>query len=221
MSQNDSNFIDNEKKYWGKIFVDINYAIDNVKPFITEKTLNNRKYFIKKSVLKNYIDLIDTTENNTNNKKSFFTLFLNTNKSNDILIKYKNDNKSSFTQLENCSKCACLNCIKDCNFSSCLGCRSNSFIKKCDKEKINITEYTNWILDLTNNDSGNESRYIVLGTLEDCQLDKYYIVLENISDSNNKLILYYYPSIKEDSYGEITDGEEFDFIVETFEKRDL
>ncbi len=31
------------------------------------------------------------------------------------------------------------------------------------------------------------------------------------------MVLYYYPGIKEDSYGEITDAEEFDFVVETFQ----
>ncbi|SHE66497.1 DUF1292 domain-containing protein [Clostridium fallax] len=216
----DLDFIKNEKDLWGKIFVDINYAIDNISPFIEEKNLNRRKYYIKKDILKKYINLLDSAESELSFKKSFFS-FLKDNKYENLLSSYKNDHRSDFNQLRNCDKCACLNCIKECSFNSCLGCKSGSYIKKCDKEKINITVYENWILDLTNNNTGISNKYKVLGTLEDCQLDRHYIVLQNIMDSNDKFILYYYPGISEDNYGEITDGEEFDFVVETFEGKDL
>lgn len=216
----DLDFIKNEKGPWGKIFVDINYAIDHISPFIEEKNLNRRKYYIKKDILKKYMELLSTAESELSSKKSFFSFFKD-NKYEGLLSSYKNDHLNDFNQLKNCDKCACLNCIKDCNFNSCLGCKSGSYIKKCDKNKINVTVYENWTLDLTNDNTCTRNKYKVLGTLQDCQLDRFYIVLQNVLDSNEKFILHYYPGISEDSYGEITDGGEFDFIVETFEGRDL
>ncbi|WP_260332666.1 hypothetical protein [Clostridium chauvoei] len=39
-------------------------------------------------------------------------------------------------------------------------------------------------------------------------------------DTSDKFILYYYPSISSDEFGEITNADEFDFIVNTFEQSD-
>ena len=218
---NDLEFIKEEKEDIGKVFVDINYAIDNVSPFLDKQVLNRRKYYIKKEVLKKYIDMLNSSEIDSSKKKSFFSSLFKDNSSLNKLHAYKDEHREDFTQLKNCSKCACLNCVKDCEFNTCLGCRPGSFIKKCDKEKINITCHENWVLDLTNNNTGKQNKYKVLATMQDCELDEQYIILQNIMDSNDKFILRYYPGISEDEYGEITDTQEFDFIVETFEGRDL
>ena len=37
-------------------------------------------------------------------------------------------------------------------------------------------------------------------------------------DSNDKLILYYYPGISSDDFGEITDEDEFNLVVEAYEQ---
>jgi hypothetical protein len=57
---------------------------------------------------------------------------------------------------------------------------------------------------------------MVLATLHVVLKDRRYIIIEGIS-SKEKFILYYYPGIAEDKYGEITDENEFDYIVSTFE----
>ena len=44
-------------------------------------------------------------------------------------------------------------------------------------------------------------------------------MFENIN-SKEKFILHYYPGISEDTYGEITDPEEFDYIVSTYQSLD-
>lgn len=207
----DLNFIQQEKDYWGKVFVEVSYAIDNVAPFLNEKTLKIRKYYGKRDVLKRYIDLLEGAESEV--PKSFFSGIFKSNKAEDLLTDYKKDHREDFTQLDNCSKCKCLNCVKECNFNSCLGCKRGSYIKICDKEKLNITKHDNFTIDLTNNSTGITSKYKVIATLQDCKLDRQYIVIENLYDSNEKFILYYYPGISGDDYGEITDGEEFDYIV--------
>ncbi|GIM29190.1 hypothetical protein CPJCM30710_18560 [Clostridium polyendosporum] len=216
----DLEFIKQDKDRWGKVYIDISYAVDNVAPFLSEKTLKIRKYYSKKDVLKKYINLLESAESE-NTKSSFLKGLFGGNKYETLLTSYKRDYSEDFDQLEKCSKCACLNCIKECNFNTCLGCRRNSLIKKCDHEKINITYHDNFTLELTNNNNGRASKYKVLATLQDCELQRQYIIIENLFDNNDKFILYYYPGISEDSYGEITDSKEFDFVVETLESANL
>ena len=212
----DLELLKSEKDIWGKVYVNISYGIDNVAPFLNENTLKIRKYHGKVDVLKKYITLLESSEAECKKNASSFLGRFKGNNSISLISSYRNDNREEFNQLKNCSKCSCLNCPKDCKFNSCRGCRPDSLIKKCDHEKINMTVHDNFILNLTNNSTGRPSSYKVLATLQDCELQRQYIIIENIIDKEDKFVLYYYPGISEDDYGEISDVEEFDFIVETF-----
>lgn len=212
---NTIDFIDNERDTIGKTYIEITYAISEVIPFLDASTLKKRKYYSKLPILKKYIEMLDDAEYSSKNKK--FNFF----KKDDNALKleqYKDDNLEAFNQLQDCSKCSCLNCIKECEFKSCNGCRANSYIKYCDKSKLNVRFHKNFILDLTNNNTGKSNRYKVLATIENCIEDNLYIALENLADNSDKLILYYYPGISSDDFGEITDEEEFNLIVETYEQ---
>ncbi|HCW53697.1 MAG TPA: DUF1292 domain-containing protein [Clostridium sp.] len=210
-------FIESEKNIWGKVYTDIAYAIDEISPFIDEDDLKKRKYYTKAHVLQDYIKSLNSAEAQSN-KKSFFSLFKNNNTEITLLQDYKAKNIKTFDQLKKCSNCQCLNCSSECNFWGCESCRENSLIVSCDRKKINVRKFDNFTLDLTNNDTGQSSKYKVLAVLEDCILERQYIILENLNRSEDKMVLYYYPGIKEDTYGEITDAEEFDFVVEAFQQ---
>lgn len=212
---NNMDFINTERRHWGKIYTDVAYAISEISPFLSERDLNIRKYIVKAPILQEYIKLLDSAEAECK-KKSLFSMF-KSNPAIELLQDYKAKHLENFKQLEKCSQCTCLNCAFECNFKKCSSCRSGSMIYFCDKSKVNVRKFDDFTLDLTNNDTGRASKYKVLAVVEDCKLDKLYILLQNLSDSNDKLVLYYYPGIKEDSYGEITDPEEFDFIVETYQ----
>lgn len=208
-------FINKERDTVGKTFTEITYAISEVSPFLDLSFLKKRKYYSKLPILKKYIEMLDDAEYSSKNKK--FKLF----KKDDSLLslqQYKQDNLEVFNQFEDCSKCSCLNCIKECAFKTCSGCRVNSYIKACDKSKLNVRFHKNFILDLTNNNTGKSNRYKVLATIENCIEDNLYIALENLADNSDKLLLYYYPGISSDDFGEITDEEEFNLIVETYEQ---
>lgn len=213
MSKNEE-FLKIEKDKYSKIYVDITYAIDNISPFLDQSTLKNRKYVSKIHVLKKYIEFIDAAMLETN-KSGFLGMFKN-DKSVDLIKDYKDENLDSFNQLEKCSKCQCLNCTANCEFDSCLGCKDNSKIVSCDHKKINVTKHDNFTLNLNNNRTGDDDRYIVLSTLQNVEVDNKYIIIQNVI-TKEKFILHYYPGISEDTYGEITDPEEFDFIVSTFQ----
>jgi hypothetical protein len=211
----DIDYINEERRYWGKIYTDVAYAISEISPFLSEKDIKTRKYFIKASTLQEYTKLLDSAEADCK-KKSLFSMF-KSNPSIILLQDFKTKNKETFVQLEKCSHCQCLNCAFDCDFKKCSSCRNGSLICSCDKEKVNVRKFDNFTLDLVNNDTGKSSNYKALAVIEDCTLDKLYILLENRIDSSDKLVLYYYPGIKGDSFGEITDVTEFDFIVETYQ----
>lgn len=208
-------FINKERNTIGKVYTDITYAISEVSPFLDVNTLKKRKYYSKLPVLKQYIDMLNEAEYCDNNKK--FKLFKRDD-SIDKLEEYKRNNLEAFNQFEDCSKCACLNCIKECDFKNCSGCKVNSYIKSCDKSKLNVRFHKNYILDLTNNNTGKSNRYKVLSTIENCANDTLYIALENLLDNSDKLLLYYYPGISGDDFGEITDPDEFNLVVETYEQ---
>lgn len=208
-----NNFLDQELNHWGKIYTDISFSIDDISELLSEDELKSKKFYKRIHVLGDYIKKIEYAKS-IPPKKSFFG---SKNNSYPEVEKYKNENYETLNQLENCSKCACLNCTSTCEFSACRGCRFNSFIKSCDKNEINVTNHKNYTIDLTNNDTGRRATYKVLATMQSSKTDQWYIVLENIHDEDDKYILYYYPGIKEDTYGEITNPSEFDFIVETFQ----
>ena len=208
-------FINKERETIGKSYTDITYAISEVSPFLDASTLKKRKYYSKLPILKKYMEMLNEAEYSSKNKK--FKLFKRDNTL-DNLEYYKRDNLETFNQFDNCAKCSCLNCIKECDFKSCSGCKANSYIKTCDKSKINVRFHKNFILDLTNNDTGKSNRYKVLATIENCTNDNLYIALENLVDNNDKLLLYYYPGITSDDFGEITDPDEFNLVVEAYEQ---
>lgn len=207
-------FLKIEKDKYSKIYVDITYAIDNISPFLEQNTLKSRKYVSKIHILKKYMELIDAAMSEIN-KSGFLGIFKN-DKSVDLIKDYRDENIDSLEQLEKCSKCQCLNCTANCKFDSCLGCKDNSKIISCDHKKINVTKHDNFTLNLTNNRTGDDDRYIVLSTLQNVEVDNKYIIIQNVV-TKEKFILHYYPGISEDTYGEITDPEEFDFIVSTFQ----
>ena len=216
----DIDFLNSEKRHWGKIYADIELAISEISQFVTEKKLKERKYYNKAPILKEYNRLLDSSIAYSNsNKKSFFSFF-KSDPNMKLIQDYKAKNRETFKQFEKCTKCQCLNCSFECNFKGCASCRDNSLLTYCDKDRVNVRKFDNFTLDLTNNDTGKQSKYKVLAVIEDCELDKLYILVENMYDSNDKLVLYYYPGIKEDTYGEITDAEEFDFIVQTYQEAD-
>lgn len=208
-------FLKHERDYYGKIYVDLTYAIDNIAPFLDKEELNKRKYVTKLSILKKYIDLIESAERELKEKNTFQKLFDDDDKYINLLNSYKHDNFDEFNQLEHCSECVYKNCMEN-KFDGCLGCRENSKIVYCDHEKINVTFHDNWILALNNDRTGDLDNYKVLATLQDVVKDQKYIIIENLR-TDEKFVLYYNPGISEDSFGEITDEKEFDYIVETYQ----
>lgn len=207
------NFIREEKNKYGKMYVDISFAIDNISPFLGDD-LNKRRYAARLAPLKRYIELLESAETEVS-KGGLLNMFKD-DKYIDLLTDYKRDHREELNQLKKCCCCCCLSCAADCKFDSCLGCRNGAHVIQCDHKRISVVYHDDFSLNLTNNDTGKDDSFKVLATLEDAEKDKRYIITQS-SSTGDKFILYYYPGIKEDTYGEITDEDEFDFIASTFQ----
>ncbi|MDF2503928.1 MULTISPECIES: hypothetical protein [Clostridium] len=211
-------FISHEKEHYGKIYTDITFAIDEIKDFIDENVLKNRKYFSRQAVLDKYIDLLDSAKQE-NKKKGFIKSILAGDKYIDLLQGFKSAHSEELDQLNKCSKCECLRCTVVCKFDSCDGCRTGRRVAYCDHERTNVAFFDNSenaIISLINNNTGDEDRYNVLAVVQDALEDKRYILIENIHDKE-RFVLYYYPKLPEDTYGEITDEEDFNFAASAYE----
>lgn len=206
-------FIENEKNSLGSILYNINGAISEIAPFIEEDTLKNRKYYSRLDSAKEYLKYLDDMLHKE--KNDGLLGFLNDSKRISEVESKKSKYHLAINQLKKCDTCKCLNCIKACSLDTCLGCREGAFVRECNKEDFNTVFHENFILNLER-DSKGSSRYNVLATMQDLSKDRRYIIIQEIS-SGEKFILYYYPGISESDFGEITDEEEFDFIVATFE----
>ena len=206
-----------DKEHYGKLYYDITSAIDEIAPFLSQEELDKKKFVSRLPVLKKYIEALQSADNEIN-KKGIFKLFEG-DKYSDLLISYKQDNEDELKQLEMCSKCICKNCVESCKFDGCMGCRNGQHLVKCDKKKLNVSFHDSFTVDLTNQATGVNKKYKVLATMQNIELDRRYIIIGGMYsiDKDEKYILYYYPKISQDEYGEITDENEFDKIVETYE----
>lgn len=209
-----SEYISNENVKYGGIYSDITYAINEIEPFIDSKILNQRKYKASLPILSNYMDLIDSVKADSGKEKYFG--FLKDDKSINILENYKNENYGDFYQLEKCHKCECLNCPKECSFDTCLGCREGSRVVSCDHNNFCVVIFDEFIVPLSNDSTGDVNDYEVLAVIQDILKNKRYILLDGI-DTDDKLVLYYYPGISQTTYGEITDEQEFDNIISIYQ----
>jgi hypothetical protein len=207
-------YIKKDKSYYGEILFNLNNAVTEIGPYVDWDNLNSRKYVTRLPVLKRYLELLGDIENKE--MKDGFLGFMNDEKHINQLENYKRQNLDALTQLEKCNQCVRHKCPPSCKVSSCLSCRPGSRVVHCDHKKMKVVFHDDWTLDLTNDKTGRNERYKVLATLEDAEKDQEYIVIEGFANKD-KFVLYYNPGISEDSYGEISNEQEFDFVVSTFE----
>lgn len=208
-------FVSREKDTYGKIYSSIAFAIDDISGLLDKSTLNNRKYVSRQAVLSKYMELLNSANTEAKKNKGFFGSMFESNKYIDLLESYKADHKEDLEQLENCCSCECLKCTAECKFDSCNRCEKSGRVAYCDHSRTNVVVFKNRTLDLLNNSTGIDDSYTVLAIVQDSLKDKRYILLENLSDGE-RFILYYYPGIREDSYGEITAEDDFNFAADAY-----
>ena len=211
-------FLESEENDAGKLYSDIVFALEEIEDYVPKEQLNNRTYVKYLPVLKEYMDMIKNAKIEDHSKGTFQKIFSSNSDMESKLQNFKNENFDKFMKLRDCVKCKCLNCPSECIMEGCNRCDKSGFIATCDKKLKTVYIFNNKHLELTNDKTGSTDLYKVLTIIFDKEYNQFYIIIEG---NGEKFVLYYYPGISEDTYGEITDTDDFNFAIEAYESVEL
>lgn len=215
-------FIRKEKDYLGEDYTNITFNINDIIEF-QEGTDIKTRYFVKNiKVLDRYMEMLQDAENKLDKKKKvlFFTVSdidLNeVNKMIDSLAVYKSKFNDVIEKLKCCSKCKCLNCLKNCPFHACLLCGKKGRVTECDKEKNNITMFKDTYVKLFNSETNNYDSVEVLAQVDMLYEKSLYRVVK----SNGEFLILKYTQDMEgkDNYSAVNDKKVFNFVADIYER---
>lgn len=201
-----------------ELYAKIVFALDEIKDFLSDEDLRRRKFYRLLPILKEYLELLESSEED-NKRKGLLHKLLGAKPSSERDAEaFLRQNADSFLQLEDCARCKCLSCPKDCKMEGCSRCEPGHGcrVSSCDNKESAVWTYGFKTLELRNNDTGNTETFEVRTVVQDLQYKQLYIVLDRRGD---KVILYYYPGLKGDDYGEIKDADDLNFAANAFENR--
>lgn len=208
--------LEKEKGLYSSLYLDVNDAIDKIEPFIDKSQLNKRFFFKNKELIREYLDILIAAEKDVESK-GFFKKSSAKDTNLKLIESYKSKNLKTLKSLKQCTDCKCFSCINTCDFDSCDSCINEGRIASCDKTRTSVAIFNNtYKIDLKNNNTNSIEYFNVLGIVQDIENDKRYILMENIN-TNQKMVMYLNYTLKGQDYGEITNGEDFDYAIESYE----
>jgi len=180
-----------------ELYAKIVFGNDDVQDLLDKEEFKNRRCVRFIPILKEYVDLLAA---------------------NDIfkISVFKQTHNEDLTKIKDCVDCTCLHCTRDCAMSGCKGCDINHKCKvaSCDNKVSAVWTFADKTIELQNNKTGRNERLKVLATIQDLEYKQLYIVLDQ---NGERVVLYYYPSISGDTYGEITDTDDLEFAAKALE----
>jgi len=175
-----------------------------------DETLKNKVKALKfEKISQEFINIIDKSIKESN-KLMHFALD-DTKEVNE----YHNKYRSQLNQVQNCSKCECIDCAYECKFSSCGNCLSSCRVKECDKKENCIIESAN-ILRLYNDKKERDVEFEILAIVESNVYDKRYILLQEKDDEDNKQMFIMTDGLEDTEYINIENEEELENIAGLF-----
>jgi hypothetical protein len=208
-------FIEKETEDSGKLYADVIFALEEIGEFVPKEQLQERKFVEYLPVLKRYIDMLKDAEIDNHDKGVFGKLFSWNNSQSAVIEKFKLENVEKFDQIRSCVNCKCLTCPSECIMEGCNRCEKGGRVAKCDRKTTCIYTFTGKKLHLTNNKTGEPNVYNVLSIVQDKEYDQLFIIIEL---NGEKFILYFHPGVSEDTYEEISDVEDFNFALNSYEQ---
>jgi len=197
-----------------KVYADIMFALDEIEPFLAKEELNRRRYYLLLSTLKSYLDLYQKDAVEDSNRGFFGKLVNKDSIYDEQLREFRRTNADKLSKLNLCSRCQCLKCLKICAMEGCNRCDPKAYLIDCDNATKSVYFVEGKSLPLTD-DRGVDAIYTVLAYIVDKEYNQFYIVTEV---NGEKKIFYLYPSTNGDTYGNITDADDFNFAVRAFEE---
>ena len=175
-----------------KFYADIVFARESFEGFVSEDSLNRRKYI-------HYLSIVEECSNHLAKIKS-------------------KENIEVFNELANCQKCKCFKCNEECTSDGCNRCEPGGMVVQCDNSISTVYYFTNKTFTLKSNKLKSTSTYKVLAVIQDIKYKEFFVVL--LLDEK-KYVAYYYPEVGGDSFSEIKDIEDFNFAIKTFEDSEV
>lgn len=175
-----------------RLYSDIVFAMESLDGFVSEDTLNRRKYI-------HYLNIVKECAEDRDKMKS-------------------KENAEILKQLINCKPCKCFTCNKSCNTDGCNRCEIGGIVAQCDNNISAVYHFTNKIFKLKSNKLKNTENYQVLAIIQDIKYKEYFVVLRL---GEKKYVSYYYPEVGGDNFGEIKDIEDFNFAIKVFEDSEV
>ena len=212
---NFEDYIEKEISDSGKLYADVIFPLEEIEEFVPKDQLLERRFVEYLPALKTYVEMVKNAQIDNRGKSVFGKIFGGNNSEQDKIVKLKQDNEEKFEQLRSCISCKCITCPSECMMEGCNRCEKSGKVAKCDKKTTCVYTFTAKSLQLTNNKTGELALYDVLAIVQDKEFNQLFIIIELY---NEKFVLYFYPGVSEDTYGEITDVEDFNFALKAYEQ---
>ena len=175
-----------------------------------DDTLKNKVKALKfEKISQGFIDIIDKSIKASNKLMHF--VVDDTKEVSDYYNKYR----GQLDQVQNCSKCECIDCAYECNFSSCGNCLSGCRVKNCDKKENCIIESTK-TLELYDDNKERNVEFEILAIVESKSYDKKYILLQEKENEDNKQMYIMTDGLSDTEYINIESEEELENIAGLF-----
>ena len=195
-----------ELAHYKELYAALVLGIDDVHDYIDKADLDKRRCVRLLPVLNEYIGMLEKALGDGKRKVS----------PPESLIGFRTQHREELEKLRDCTTCKCLKCARDCNMSGCSRCEPGFRCKvaSCNNKTSAVYVFENREIELANGETGENENLKVLAVVEDLECKQLYIILERNAE---KIIMYYYPGIDGDKYGEITDTEDLEFAVKAYE----
>lgn len=218
-------FLTDEFNENNKLYSDIQFALSDIRGWVPEDKLNDRRYVRFLPVLEEYKRLVEV-EKNKLEKKNIFSKLLNSNEGIQLVVDYKRKNNNALDEIKNCTKCACFKCSLECKMKSCnqcqegVGCRIGA-CKNDSDEPYSVYVYENKVIELYNEEYEQNMDYNLLGMVYDVTYDIFYVIVERVDaevGEDRKILSYRPENPIDDRYYTVEDADDINFAVDAFEE---
>lgn len=214
-------YIQKEKKTYGRVFSDITFALDDINDFKEGTDIESRYFFKNIKLLDKYMTMVQNAETEISKKKKVLFVEKDLLSSEQIqslingLELYKDSYKKNLNKLVKCSSCKCLKCMIECPFKSCMACSEIGKVTDCDKKTYNFILFTNYMTRLYNSETRSYDTVKVLAQVSFSDDPYDYRVLNS---NGEYLILKYKNNMGKEEYNAVEDKYKFNFVANLYEK---
>lgn len=194
------------------------FAYDEIHGYVSQDGLNRRRFIRLQHVLSDYVELMKQYKETDRNRNRLSKFLITQPPSLKKVMAYRKQYSDVFVQMENCSRCRCLNCVNECSAEGCKFCSFGSGCKVtgCDNKTYAVWQFAHKTVDVKNAETDGKETYTADAVVQDIKNHKLYMVME---DHGEKFYMYYNPGPNGDEFGRIENQDDLDSVKSAFENR--